>query len=235
MLQVTDLDAYYGLSRILFGVSLQVARGEVVALMGRNGAGKSTTLKAIMGLVPPAAGRVVFRGEDLAGKPPHVICRKGIGFVPQDRRIFPDLTVRENLEVGRRQRQGKNGGSRWSADQAFDLFPALRRLERQRGSTLSGGEQQMLTIARSLMGDPSLLLLDEPSEGLAPLVVQMMTEQILRLKREGIAILMSEQNLRFATDVSDRVYILEKGRIQYEGSVAALAADEAVRRAHLMV
>lgn len=233
MLDVTDLDAYYGLSHILFGVSLRAAQGEVVALLGRNGAGKSTTLKAIMGLVPPEGGRVIFRGEDLAGKPPHVICRKGIGYVPEDRRIFPDLTVRENLEVGRRV-EG-NGERCWTAERAFELFPALKDLARRRGDSLSGGEQQMLAIARTLMGNPALLLLDEPSEGLAPLVVRTMAEHILRLKQAGITILLSEQNLHFATRVSDRAYILEKGRIQYEGGMAELATDEAVRRRHLMV
>jgi branched-chain amino acid transport system ATP-binding protein len=233
MLEVIDLDAYYGLSHILFGVSVRAARGEVVALLGRNGAGKSTTLKAIMGLVPLASGQVVFRGEDLTGKPPHVICQKGIGFVPEDRRIFPDLTVRENLEVGRRE--VGNGGSSWTPDRACELFPALKPLLRRRGDSLSGGEQQMLAIARTLMGNPDLLLLDEPSEGLAPLVVQRMAEQIRCLKREGMTILLSEQNLHFATRVSDRAYIIEKGRIQYEGTLADLTANEAIRRRHLMV
>ena len=233
MLDVTDLDAYYGLSHILFGVCLRASRGEVVALLGRNGAGKSTTLKAIMGLVPPARGRVIFRGEDITGGPPHVICRKGIGFVPEDRRIFPDLTVWENLEVGRSMEE--NGERRWTAERAFELFPALKELARRRGDSLSGGEQQMLAIARTLMGNPALLLLDEPSEGLAPLVVQTMAEHILGLKRAGITILLSEQNLHFATRVSDRAYILEKGRIQYEGGMAGLRADAEVRRRYLMV
>jgi len=233
LLEVAGVDAYYGLSHILFDVSLRAARGEAVALLGRNGAGKSTTLKAIMGLVPPRAGRVVFRGEDLAGQPAHVICRKGIGFVPEDRRIFPDLTVRENLEVGRRP--ARNGNWRRSVERAFELFPALRALAQRRGHSLSGGEQQMLAIARTLMGNPALLLLDEPSEGLAPVVVETMLEHILRLKQEGITILMSEQNLHFATRVSDRAYILEKGRIQYEGTMAALATNKETRRKYLMV
>jgi branched-chain amino acid transport system ATP-binding protein len=233
MLEVTDLEAYYGPSHILFGVCLHTGRGEVVALLGRNGAGKSTTLKAIMGLVPPSAGRVCLRGEDLTGQPPYLICRRGIGFVPQERRIFPDLTVGENLEVGRRP-SGPVGGA-WTAERVFDLFPELRALERRRGDSLSGGEQQMLTIARTLMGQPALLLLDEPSEGLAPRVVRAMAEQILRLKREGTAILMSEQNLHFAAEVSDRVYIMEKGRIRYEGKPADLRADSEVRRRYLMV
>jgi branched-chain amino acid transport system ATP-binding protein len=233
MLNVTELDAYYGLSHILFGVSLRAARGEVVALLGRNGAGKSTTLKAIMGLVPPASGRVVFRGEDLAGKPSYVICRKGIGFVPEDRRIFPDLSVRENLEVGRHE--GETGGPGWTQERVYDLFPALRTLEHRRGDSLSGGEQQMLAIARTLMGNPALLLLDEPSEGLAPLVVQKMADHLLQLKQEGMTIVLSEQNLHFATRISDRAYILQKGRIQYEGNMADLAKSEEVRRKYLMV
>jgi branched-chain amino acid transport system ATP-binding protein len=233
MLEVSDLEVYYGLSHILFGVGLRAAPGEVVALLGRNGAGKSTTLKAIMGLVPPSAGRVIFRGEDLAGKPPHLICRKGIGFVPEDRRIFPDLTVRENLEVGRRP-EG-NGDPMGSVERAFGLFPALRDLAERAGDRLSGGEQQMLAIARTLVGDPALLLLDEPSEGLAPRVVQDLADHILRLKQEGMTILLSEQNLHFATRVSDRAYILEKGRIQYEGTVQQLRADAEVRRRYLMV
>jgi branched-chain amino acid transport system ATP-binding protein len=233
VLEVDGLEAYYGPSHILFGVCLHVRRGEVVAILGRNGAGKSTTLKAIMGLVPPAAGRVTFQGAALTGEPPYVICRRGVGFVPQERRIFPDLTVRENLEVGRRRRGA--GDKLWTAERIFDFFPALRSLEGRRGDSLSGGEQQMLTIARTLMGQPALLLLDEPSEGLAPRVVQALTEQILRLKREGTAILMSEQNLHFAAQISDRAYILEKGRIQYEGGMADLFGDSEVRRRYLMV
>jgi len=233
VLEVSDLEVFYGLSHILFGVSLRAGRGEVVALLGRNGAGKSTTLKAIMGLVPPAAGRIVFRGEELAGETPYVICRKGIGYVPEDRRIFPDLTVQENLEVGRRS--GRGGDPHHDVERAFDLFPPLRPLASRRGDTLSGGEQQMLAIARTLMGNPSLLLLDEPSEGLAPRVVQDVAEHLLRLKREGIAILLSEQNLRFAAGVSDRAYILEKGGLQYEGTMADLRANAEVCRKHLMV
>jgi branched-chain amino acid transport system ATP-binding protein len=233
MLEVSELEAYYGLSHILFGVCLRAAPGEVVVLLGRNGAGKSTTLKAIIGLVTPAAGQIVFRGEDLAGKPPHLICRKGIGFVPEDRRIFPDLTVRENLEVG--WRPGAIGDARRDLERAFALFPALRDLAGRRGDSLSGGEQQMLAIARTLMGNPALLLLDEPSEGLAPRVVEAMAEHILRLKQEGMTVLLSEQNLRFATRVSDRAYILEKGRIRYEGSITDLTANQEVLRRYLMV
>jgi len=233
MLQVIDLHAAYGPSHVLYGVSLRAGPGEVVALLGRNGAGKSTTFKAIMGLLLPSAGRVIFRGEDLAGQPAHIICRKGIGFVPEDRRIFPDLTVRENLEVGRHA--GDNGGPAWTAELVFTLFPALKDLERRRGGSLSGGEQQMLAIARTLMGNPRLLLLDEPSEGLAPLVIQRMAEHILRLKAEGMTILLSEQNLRFASRVSDRAYIIEKGRIQFEGRTPDLTATPEVLRRYLMV
>jgi branched-chain amino acid transport system ATP-binding protein len=234
MLAVTDLHVSYGLSHVLFGVSLRAAGGEGVALLGRNGAGKSTTLKAIMGLVPPAAGHVRFHGVDLAGEPPHVICRRGIGFVPEDRRIFPELTVQENLEVGRRSRVNGGGGG-WTRDRVLDLFPVLRGLRARRGDSLSGGEQQMLAIARTLMGNPTLLLLDEPSEGLAPLVVRTLADQLLRLKQEGVAMLLAEQNLAFASRVCDRAYIIERGRIQVEGDMAALLADEPARRAHLMI
>jgi branched-chain amino acid transport system ATP-binding protein len=233
MLEVIDLHAAYGPSHVLYGVSLRAGPGEVVALLGRNGAGKSTTFKAIMGLVPPSAGRVIFRGEDVAGQPAHLICRKGIGFVPEDRRIFPDLTVRENLEVGRHA--GEDGGPAWTLERVFTLFPALKDLEGRRGDALSGGEQQMLAIARTLMGNPLLLLLDEPSEGLAPLVLQRVAEHILRLKEEGMTILLSEQNLRFASRVSDRAYILEKGRIGFQGPTADLTATPEVLRRYLMV
>lgn len=233
VLHVSDLEVAYGPSRILFGVHLWAAQGEVVALLGRNGAGKSTTLKAIMGLVPPAAGRVLFRGEDLTWQPPYAVCRRGIGFVPEDRRIFPDLSVRENLEVGWRPDGG--GDLRRGLERAFALFPALRELAARRGDSLSGGEQQMLAIARTLMGGPALLLLDEPSEGLAPRVVQAVAEHILRLKREGVTVLLSEQNLPFASRVSDRAYILEKGRIQHEGRMGDLRQDAGVLRRYLMV
>jgi len=233
VLEVSGLEVYYGLSHILFGVSLRAGPGEVVALLGRNGAGKSTTLKAIMGLAPPAAGRIVFQGKDLAGKPAHVVCQGGIGYVPEDRRIFPDLTVQENLEVGRRP--GRSGDPGRGVERALDLFSALRPLASRRGDTLSGGEQQMLAIARTLAGNPSLLLLDEPSEGLAPRVVQDVAEHLRRLKGEGITILLSEQNLRFAAGISDRAYILEQGRIRYEGTMADLRADIEVRRKHLMI
>lgn len=223
LLEVANLRAGYGMSRVLFGVSLRVRRGEVVAVLGRNGAGKSTTLKAIMGLVPPTAGRVLLEGRDLSGLPPHTIARAGIGYVPQERRIFPDLTVRENLEVGR-QLQGQGQG-RWDSERVEGLFPALGALRNRRGESLSGGEQQMLAIARTLMGNPRVLLLDEPSEGLAPKVVQALAAQVLRLKHEGVTMVLSEQNVRFTLEVSDRAYVLEKGHVRQEGDMQTIGRD----------
>ncbi len=228
MLELADVHAYYGQSHVLHGVSLAARAGEVVSLLGRNGAGKSTTLKAIMGLVRVARGAIRFDGRDITGLPTREISRLGVGFVPEDRRIFADLTVLENLRVGERR-----GG--WTIDRAFDLFPMLRELAPRRGGSLSGGEQQMLTIARTLMGRPRLLLLDEPSEGLAPVVVRALGERIAALKREGLTIVLSEPNLRFARRLADRAYIIEKGAIRFAGTIADLDADEAVRRAYLSV
>jgi branched-chain amino acid transport system ATP-binding protein len=230
VLELRDVVAGYGPARVLHGVSLVVERGEAVALLGRNGAGKSTTLKAIMGLVRVQSGAVRFRGEAVTGKPAHAICRMGIGYVPQERRIFPDLTVLENLEVGRRP----TGGD-WTVGQVLEVFPALRGLGGRRGGTLSGGEQQMLSVARTLMGSPELLLLDEPSEGLAPRVVAALAARMRRLKEAGLTILLSEQNLRFSQEVADRVYILEKGRIQHHSAMSQLAGDDSVRRRYLMI
>jgi branched-chain amino acid transport system ATP-binding protein len=232
ILTVEALHAHYGLSHVLFGVSLEAAAGEVVALLGRNGAGKSTTLRSIMGLLTPRAGRVLFRGRDVTGWPPHRVCRLGVGFVPEDRRIFPGLTVRENLEVGRRPAAAADA---WTHEAIYDFFPVLGQRREQKGETLSGGEQQMLAIARTLMGNPEVLLLDEPSEGLAPVVVRTLLDRLLALKARGQTILLSEQNLRFATRLADRAYVLEQGRVRYAGTIGALMADEAVRRAHLMV
>jgi branched-chain amino acid transport system ATP-binding protein len=225
LLDVTDLEAGYGMSRVLFGLSLHVRRGEVVALLGRNGAGKTTTLKAIMGILPPTAGRVIFDGRDLSRLPSHLIARAGIGYVPQDRRIFPDLSVLENLEVGR---QMGRGDTRWSVPRVCALFPALGPLCHRRGGSLSGGEQQMLAIARTLMGNPTLLLLDEPSEGLAPMVVQALAAQVLRLREEGVTIILSEQNVRFTTAASDRAYVLERGHVRHEGDVRHMAGDTSI-------
>ena len=233
MLEVRDLHAVYGRSQVLYGVTLEARAGEVVSLLGRNGAGKSTTLKAIMGLVEVTGGDVRLEGRSLLGLATHEISRRGIGFVPEERRIFADLTVRENLLVG--ARDGAPGAGGWSVERVFGLFPALGTLAGRRGGSLSGGEQQMLTIARTLMTNPRLLLLDEPSEGLAPVVVQALAEAIATLKREGLTILLSEQNLKFARRLADRAYIIEKGEIKFEGPFARLDADEPLRRAYLSV
>src|SRR5499425_3505778 len=226
VLTVEDVYTAYGLSQVLFGVSLEVAAGECVCLLGRNGVGKTTTMRSIMGLTPPRRGRVIWKGKDVAGREPYQIADLGIGFVPEDRRIFSDLTVWENLDVAARRR---DGGSAWTLDRVFDLFPKLRELVDRQGGFLSGGEQQMLTIARTLMGNPDLLLLDEPSEGLAPLVVELLGRQLGRLKESGLTIVLAEQNVRFVTGLGDRVYILEKGTVRYQGAMTAFLADERVR------
>ena len=233
VLQVAGLRAGYGPAEVLFGVELHLARGEVAALMGRNGAGKSTTLKAIMGLLPPRAGSVRFAGEEIAGWQPFRIARLGLGYVPEERRIFTDLTVAENLEVGRRAAPA--GRAPWTPERLFEFFPNLAEMRHRRASAMSGGEQQMLTIARTLMGNPEAVLLDEPSEGLAPVIVEQMAEAVLRMKAEGIAVLVSEQNLDFAAAVADRALILEKGSVRWQGPIATLEADEDIRRAYLTV
>jgi len=230
VLAVEEVFTSYGLSQVLFGVSLNVAAGECVCLLGRNGVGKTTTMRSIMGLTPPRQGRVMWKGRDVSGRQPYQIADLGIGFVPEDRRIFADLTVWENLDVASRNR---GGASRWTLERVFDLFPKLRELVGRQGGFLSGGEQQMLTIARTLMGNPELLLLDEPSEGLAPLVVDHLKEQIARLKQEGLTILLAEQNVDFSLDLADRVYVLEKGHIRYEGTSASFGADESIRAQYL--
>jgi branched-chain amino acid transport system ATP-binding protein len=235
LLQVEALHAYYGASHVLFGVSLRAAPGEVVALLGRNGAGKTTTLRSIMGLLPPRAGRVHVRGRDVTGWAPYRVARLGVGFVPEDRRIFADLTVEENLEVGRRARGAADPAPAWTHGRLYEFFPVLGERRWQKAGTLSGGEQQMLTIARTLMGNPALLLLDEPSEGLAPVVVATLLDRLLALKARGQTILLSEQNLRFATRLADRAYVLEQGHVRYEGTIAQLEADREVRQAYLMV
>ena len=232
VLEVEGLRAGYGPAEILFGVSLRLARGEVAALMGRNGAGKSTTLKAIMGLVPPRAGRVRFAGRDIAGLAAFRIARLGLGYVPEDRRIFTDLTVAENLEVGRRPAEGRD---LWTPERLFEVFPNLASMRHRRAAAMSGGEQQMLAIARTLMGNPEAVLLDEPSEGLAPVILELMADAVLRMKREGIAVLLSEQNFDFAAAVADRAYVIERGEIRYDGSMAALDADPTLRAQHLTI
>jgi branched-chain amino acid transport system ATP-binding protein len=230
LLALTGVEAFYGRAHILFEVTFAIGRGEVVALLGRNGAGKSTTLKAIIGLVPVAKGEIVFDGGSINRLPPHAINRMGIGYVPEDRRIFTDLTVGENLEVGRQP--PRVGAPHWTPERLFALFPNLAEMRDRPSGRMSGGEQQMLTIARTLMGNPSLLLLDEPSEGLAPKIVEDMARTILRLKSEGLTVVLSEQNLHFAM-LSDRAVILEKGRIRYTGTTEDLARQEDVHRAFL--
>lgn len=233
MLSVTGLHAHYGRAHILSDVALEVGAGEVAVLLGRNGAGKSTTMKAIMGLVRPSAGRIAFLGRDIAGREPFEIARLGLGYVPEERRIFSDLSVMENLEVGRRPT--RDGVPAWTPERLFALFPSLGAMRDRPGGRMSGGEQQMLTIARTLMGNPRLVLLDEPSEGLAPVVVERMAEAIRSLKAEGLSILLSEQNLHFAQAVSDRAIIIEKGRIRWQGTIPALLAAEEVREQYLSV
>ena len=236
LLQVDGLNAWYGAAQILFGVGLEVKRGEVVALMGRNGAGKSTTLKATMGMLQRRSGQVRFMGRDIARAEPHAIARAGLGYVPEDRRIFHDLTVLENLDVGRQPARTWPDGTAaptWTPEALFRLFPNLGEMPHRPGGRMSGGEQQMLTVARTLMGNPFLVLLDEPSEGVAPLIVEQMAQMIIALKRQGVSILLCEQNMHFAELVSDRAYVLEKGQIRYTGTMAELAADDAVRRAYL--
>ena len=238
LLEAKALNAWYGAAHILFDVELQVKRGEVVALMGRNGAGKSTTLKALMGLVAKRTGAITFLGRDVSKAEPHDVARLGLGYVPEDRRIFADLTVLENLEVGRQPpRRWADGRAApvWTPAKLFTLFPNLGEMPQRLGGRTSGGEQQMLTVARTLMGNPLVLLLDEPSEGVAPLIVEQMAQMILELKAQGVSILLSEQNMHFAELVSDRAYVLEKGQIRYQASMAELSANEEVRRAYLSV
>jgi branched-chain amino acid transport system ATP-binding protein len=235
ILEVEGLEAAYGQAQILFDVSLAVARGETVALMGRNGAGKSTTLKAIMGLVPAHARLLRFAGRDIARQPSYRIARLGLGYVPEERRIFTDLTVYENLEVGAKAAATGTGREPWTRERLFSIFPNLAEMRGRRASQMSGGEQQMLTIARTLMGNPEAVLLDEPSEGLAPVIVEQMAAAVLRMKAEGIAVLLSEQNLHFATAVADRAYIIEKGAIRHEGRMADIAADAALRETYLAI
>ena len=238
LLKVQALKAWYGAAQILFDVDLQVERGEAVALMGRNGAGKSTTLKSIMAMLARRRGQISFMGHDVSRADTHEIARAGLGYVPEDRRIFHDLTVMENLEVGRQAaRQWPDGQAApvWSPAALFELFPNLGQMPDRLGGHTSGGEQQMLTVARTLMGQPFLVLLDEPSEGVAPIIVEQMVHLILALKAQGVSILLCEQNMHFAQLVSDRAYVLEKGQIRFQASMAELAANDEVRRAYLSV
>ena len=238
LLEARGLAAWYGAAQILFDVDLKVQRGEVVALMGRNGAGKSTTLKALIGMLGKRRGSISFLGQDISRSEPHHAARMGLGYVPEDRRIFTDLTVAENLMVGQQAPRRWADGSAaplWTPERLFQLFPNLGEMPNRMGGRMSGGEQQMLTVARTLMGNPYLVLLDEPSEGVAPVIVEQMVHMILALKKQGVSILLSEQNMHFAELVSDRAYVLEKGQIRYQASMAELASNEAVRRAYLSV
>jgi branched-chain amino acid transport system ATP-binding protein len=231
LLEAKEINTFYGLSHILFNVSLEVDEGETVCILGRNGVGKTTTLRSIMGLTPPRSGSIRFAGEEILGKQPFEIARRGIGFVPEDRVIFPDLTVRENLEMG--IKRGKKNSGKWTIERVYTLFPILKERNTQEGGTLSGGEQQMLTNARMLMGDPTLVLLDEPTEGLAPLVVRLIGEQIQLLKKEGMTILLAEQSADFALKLSGRAYILEKGAICWSGNTSELEEKPEILRKYL--
>jgi branched-chain amino acid transport system ATP-binding protein len=231
MLQVKEIHTYYGTSHILFGISFQVQEGEAVCLLGRNGAGKTTTLRTIIGLTPPRKGSIQFQGREMVGNPPYFIARAGVGFVPDDRRIFPDLTVRQNILVARREREG----AIWNLERIYALFPKLKDLDSHMGTQLSGGEQQMLTIARTLMTNPRFLLLDEPGEGLAPLVIRAMKEQLGEIKKLGLTMLICEHNVGLATGLSDRAYVMDKGTIRYQGTIAELRKNEEIRKKYLMV
>ena len=233
LLKVKELNTFYGRAHILSDVNFEVRKGEVAVLLGRNGAGKSTSLKSIMGLVKSASGEVFFNDRLINNIPTHMICRLGLGYVPEDRRIFTELTVMENLDVGCQPKRA--GCPTWTLDRLFELFPNLGTMRTRLGGRISGGEQQMLTIARTLMGNPAMILLDEPSEGLAPIIVEEMARTIRGLKTEGLTVLLSEQKLHFASQVSDRAYIIEKGQIKYQGSMEDLAADKEIRQAYLMV
>ena len=234
ILEVRDINTFYETSHILFDVSLSVDGGEIVCLLGRNGAGKTTTVRSIMGLTPPKSGSVQFHGEELGGRPPYYIAQKGMGYVPDNRLIFPDLTVRENLQLAYKVPKGFTGDP-WTAERIYELFPLLEKLDKNLGGYLSGGEQQMLTVGRTLMGNPDLLLLDEPVEGVAPLVVKDLGTQILKLKAMGETILFSEQNVKFATMTAERAYVIDKGRIRYQGSIDELRANEEIKKKYLMI
>ena len=229
MLVVDSIDTYYGLSHILFGVSFTVSEHEIVYLLGRNGAGKSTSMKSIMGLTVPRKGNISFRGERIVGEKPHVLARKGITYVPDDRRVFADLTVFENLEISER----RNGS--WNISRAFSLFPTLEVIRNRKAGCLSGGEQQMLTIARALVTNPQLLLLDEPTEGLAPLIVNEIEDQIVKLRDSGISIFLAEQNVESALKISDRGYVIDNGVVRHEGSAKELREDDEIKRKYFLV
>jgi len=232
ILEVKDIHTYYGSSHVIFGLSLHVAEKELVGLMGRNGAGKTTTLLSIIGATPPKSGSIQFLGEEIRGKFTYYIARLGIGFVPDNRRIFPDLSVLDNLKIGERKRLGTN---KWTVERVFELFPKLRELGKRKGEHLSGGEQQMLAIGRALMGNPQLLLMDEPTSGLSPLLVNALGEQIKRLTEEGVTVLLSEQNAAFITTLAERAYIIDMGMIRYEGGTKGLIENEEIRKRYLLI
>ncbi len=232
-LALKNISAGYGRGQVLFGVSVHVNPGEVVVLLGRNGAGKTTTLKTAAGLLPAMAGEISLGDTTITHAPTHLRALQGLAYVPEDRRIFTDLTVAENLEVG--VQTARAGAPVWTMDRVLTLFPKLKEMLNRQGGQMSGGEQQMLTIARSLLGNPRVMLLDEPSEGLAPVIVERIAEAILALKREGLAILLSEQNYHFAQNVSDRAYVLELGHVRYAGDMTALRADDSIRQRYLSV
>jgi branched-chain amino acid transport system ATP-binding protein len=232
MLEVEGIHTFYGLSHILFGVSLKVDPGEVVCLLGRNGAGKTTTMKSIIGITPPKQGSIRFKGEEIIGMEPYLLTRRGIGYIPDDRRIFADLTVGENLEIAERKTKEGEG---WSKERIYGMFPALKNIESRKGGCLSGGEQKMLAIARALMGNPEFILLDEPFEGLAPLLVLALEDRIKKLREVGLTVLIAEQNVRSTLRISDRSYIIDNGQIRYHGSIEELRDNEEVRKKYLLV
>ena len=232
MLEVEGIHTFYGLSHILFGVSLKVDPGEVVCLLGRNGAGKTTTMKSIIGITPPQKGSIRFKGEEIIGMEPYLLTRRGIGYIPDDRRIFADLTVGENLEIAERKTKEGEG---WSKERIYGMFPALKSIESRKGGCLSGGEQKMLAIARALMGNPEFILLDEPFEGLAPLLVLALEDRIKKLREVGLTVFIAEQNVRSTLRISDRSYIIDNGQIRYHGSIEELRDNEEVRKKYLLV
>jgi len=232
MLEVEGIHTFYGLSHILFDVSLMVEPREVVCLLGRNGAGKTTTMRSVIGITPPKQGVIRFKGEEITGKEPYLLARKGISYIPDDRRIFVDLTVGENLEIAEKKARS---GEEWNKERVYELFPALKTIENRKGGCLSGGEQKMLAIARALMGNPELMLLDEPFEGLAPMLLRAIEEQIKKLREVGLTVLLAEQNVRSALRLSDRAYIIDNGQIRYHGSIEELRENEEVRKKYLLV
>ena len=232
MLEVESIHTYYGLSHILFGVSLNVPKGQIVCLLGRNGAGKSTTMRSIMGLTPPRRGTIKFKGEPISGKKPYQLARQGIGYVPDDRRVFADLTVGDNLEISEKKTEGD---VTWTKESVYDFFPALRHIDSRKAGFLSGGEQQMLTVARALMTNPDFLLLDEPTEGLAPMIIETLEERIGKLRDKGLTVLLAEQNQKVALGLSDQGYIIDNGVIRYHGSIEDLRENEEVRKKYLLV